>query len=144
VFSPRLTHVLTRQDLALLLAPTYAASDSVDFDEAHERMQRAVSSPRIADVLYDGLSAALEERKSPRTTVDELIDNLSAGVQKRRSRIKPARLTPAISAVMVLLNLELGHAPEMMRGALDNPKGKALLQEGLRELGAHFVSGLIK
>jgi hypothetical protein len=144
VFSRRLLHVVTRKDLALLIAPTYAASASVDFDEAHERMERAVSSQRIVDQLYAGLSAALAERKGPRTSEDALIDDLSAGVQKRRSRVKAAALTPAISAVLVLLNIELGYAPEMMRGALQTAKGKALLDEGLRGLGAHLIAELIK
>jgi len=144
VFSRRLPHVVTRKDLALLLAPTYAASAEVDFEEAHERMERAVGSPRVLDQLYAGLSAALEGRKGPRTSEDELVDALSAGVQKRRSRVKPAPPGPGISAVMVLLNLELGYAPEMMRGALENPKGKALLDEGLRALGTHLLKELIK
>jgi hypothetical protein len=144
VFSRRLPHVVTRKDLALLLAPTYAASAEVDFEEAHERMERAVGSPRVLEQLYAGLSAALEGRKGPRTSEDELIDALSAGVQKRRSRVKPAPPGPGISAAMVLLNLELGFAPEMMRGALENPKGKALLDEGLRELGTHLLKELIK
>ena len=85
MFSPRLRHVLTRSDLALLLAPTYAASANVDFDEAHERMQRAVAGEQVAAALYDGLSAALETRRG---SPDEVIDKLSAGVQKRRSRMK--------------------------------------------------------
>jgi len=136
--------VITRKDLALLLSPTYAASAEVDFEEAHERMERAVGSQRVVDQLYAGLSAALEERKGPRTSEDELVDALSAGVQKRRSRVKPAPPGPGISAVMVLLNLELGYAPEMMRGALENPKGKALLGEGLRALGTHLLKELIK
>jgi len=144
VFSRRLPHVVTRKDLALLLAPTYAASAEVDFEEAHERMERAVASARVLEQLYAGLSAALEGRKGPRTSEDELIDALSAGVQKRRSRVKPAPPGPGISAVMVLLNLELGYAPEMMRGALENPKGKALLDEGLRALGTHLLKELIK
>jgi hypothetical protein len=144
VFSRRLPHVVTRKDLALLLAPTYAASAEVDFEEAHERMERAVGSPRVLEQLYAGFSAALEGRKGPRTSEDELIDALSAGVQKRRSRVKPAPPGPGISAVMVLLNLELGYAPEMMRGALENPKGKALLDEGLRALGTHLLKELIK
>jgi hypothetical protein len=144
VFSRRLPHVVTRKDLALLLAPTYAASAEVDFEEAHERMERAVGSPRVLEQIYAGLSAALEGRKGPRTSEDELVDALSAGVQKRRSRVKPAPPGPGISAVMVLLNLELGYAPEMMRGALENPKGKALLDEGLRALGTHLLKELIK
>jgi hypothetical protein len=144
MFSRRLPHVITRKDLALLLAPTYAAAAQVDFDEAHERMERAVGSQRLLDELYAGLSAALVDRKGPRTSEDELMDALSAGVQKRRSRVKAAPLTERISAVLVRLNLELGYAPEMMRGALDNPKGKALLESGLRELGAHLLKELIK
>jgi len=144
IFSRRLPHVITRKDLALLIAPTYAAAATVDFDEAHERMERAVASQRIVDVLYDGLSEALEDARSPRKTEDELIDNLSAGLQKRRSRVKAATLTPSISAALVMINLELGYAPEMMRNALDNPKGKALLQDGLRDLGAHLLKELIK
>lgn len=145
MFSRRLPHVVTRKDLALLIAPTYAASANVDLDEAHERMERAVGSQRIVDQIYDGLSAALFARKGPRTAEDALMDDLSAGVQKRRSRVRPAALTPAVSAVMVMLNLELGYAPEMMRGALlENPKGKALLGEGLQELGKHILNELIK
>jgi hypothetical protein len=144
MFSRRLPHVVTRKDLALLLAPTYAASAAVDFDEAHERMERAMGSQRIADDLYTGLSAALEKAKGARTTEDELIDRLSKGVQKRRSRVKAAALSPAVSAVMVLLNLELGYAPEMMRNALSDPKGQILLRAGLEELGAHLVSHLVK
>jgi hypothetical protein len=144
LFSRRLPHVVTRKDLALIVAPTYAESAEVDFDEAHERMERAVGSQAIVDSLYQGLSAALFERKGPRTTEDELIDQLSAGVQKRRSRVKPAPITPAISAVMVMLNLELGYAPEMMRTTLASPKGAAMLQQGLRDLGVHLLQQLIK
>jgi hypothetical protein len=144
LFSKRLPHVITRKDLALIVAPTYAASAEVDFDEAHERLERAVGAQPIVDALYEGLSSALFERKGPRTNDDELIDNLSAGVQKRRSRVKAAELTPPISAVMVMLNVELGYAPEMMRNALENPKGQALLKDGLRELGMHLLSQLIK
>jgi len=144
MFSPRLSHVLTRADLALVLAPTYASSANVDFEEAHERLERALANQRLLESVYGGLSAALEERKGPRTTDDELIDKLSAGVQKRRSRVKAATLTPGISAVMVLINLEIGYAPEMMRDTLASPKGKAMLDEGLRALGAHLCKELIK
>jgi hypothetical protein len=144
LFSKRLPHVVTRKDLALLVAPTYAKAAEVEFDEAHERMERAVGTQAIVDALYEGLSQALFERKGPRTSEDELIDALSAGVQKRRSRVKAAEVTSAISAVLVMLNLELGYAPEMMRGTLASPKGAQMLQQGLRELGKHLLDQLIK
>lgn len=144
LFSKRLPHVLTRKDLALLLAPTYAKAAEVDFDEAHERMERAVGTQAVVDALYEGLSQALFDQKGPRTKEDDLIDALSAGVQKRRSRMKPAEVTPAISAVLVFLNLELGYAPEMMRGTLASAKGAQMLRQGLRDLGAELIRQLIK
>jgi hypothetical protein len=142
--SKRIPHVINRKDLALIVASTYASSANVDFDEAHERMDRAVHSPRILDALYSGLSEALRDRTSVRTGEDELVDNLSAGLVKRRARVKPAPMTPGISAAMVMLNLELGIAPEMMAGALETDKGRELLADGLRALGAHLLKELIK
>jgi hypothetical protein len=144
LFSRRLPHVLTRKDLARTLAPTYAKAAQVDAEEAEDRLLRALGNQRILDELYGGLSAALLEAKGPRTNEDELVDRLSSGVQKRRGRVRAAELTPAVSAVLVLLNVELGQAPEMMRGALQGEKGRALLQEGLRSLGAHLVAELIR
>ena len=144
LFSKRLPHVLTRKDLALVLASTYAASANVEFDEAHERMERAVGNPAIADQLYAGISAALFDRKGARTSEDALIDSLSEGVLKRRSKVRAAEISPSISAAMVMLNLEFGYAPEMMRGALTTDKGRALLEAGLRSLGTHLLRELIK
>jgi hypothetical protein len=144
LFSRRLPHVLTRGDLALLLGPTYAAALSVDEEEALERLRRALERPEVAEDLYRGISAALAEAKGPRTSEDALMDRLSAGVQARRSRAKAAPPTPALSAVMVRLNLEIGLAPEQMRGTLAGGKGQALLEEGLRQLGAHLVRELLR
>jgi hypothetical protein len=144
LFSKRLPHVVTRADLARLLTSSYASAASVDEDEAFERMERLVGAQRICDDLYQGLSAALAARRGPRTGEDELIDKLSQGVQSRRAKVRAAPGTPGIAAVMVLFNLELGYAPEMMRNALANEKGQALLRRGLEELGAWLLKELIK
>ena len=98
----------------------------------------------MLDEVYAGLSAALVEAKGARTSEDEFVDKLSAGVQARRGRVRAAELTPAISAVLVLLNLEIGEAPEMMRAALEGEKGRALLEDGLRAIGRHLVKELIR
>jgi hypothetical protein len=144
LFSKRLPHVLTRKDLALIIAPTYAASANVDFDEAHERMERAVDSHHLCDQLYEGISEALTDYQGPRMSEDAVIDKLSAGVLARRSKVKAANVTPAISAALVLINLELGLAAQMMANALETDKGRALLKSGLRALGAHLLKELIK
>src|SRR6266545_7998506 len=103
LFSRRLPHVLTRSDLVLLLAPTYAKARLVDDDEASERLARALAVPAALDELYAGVSAAL-----------------------------------------IRLDLEIGMAPESMRATLATPRGRALLDEGLRALGAHVVKELLR
>jgi hypothetical protein len=144
LFSRRLPHVLTRADLARVVAPTYAAALNVDEDEAHERVSRAVDRPGVADDLYRGISEALARSRGPRTTEDAQLDKLSAGVVARRARVKPAPASPAISAVLVRMNLELGLAPEGMRATLATDRGRAMLDEGLRALGAHLAKELMK
>ena len=136
--------MIPRADLARALAPTYAKAAQVDPEVAEERLLRAFSSERVVGRIYEGLSAALAEAKGPRTTEDELIDKLSKGVQARRAKVRAAELTPAVSAVLVLVNVEAGEAPEMMREAIQSGKGKALLEEGLSALGAHVVKELIR
>ena len=94
LFSRRLLHVLTLSDLAAILTPTYAEAMSVEDEEAHERLTRALSRTRVADDLYDGISEALEGIQGARTSEDALLDKLSKGVQKRRSRVKVQATTP--------------------------------------------------
>ncbi|WP_243338386.1 hypothetical protein [Anaeromyxobacter soli] len=144
LFSRRLPHVLTQKDLVLLLAPTYAAARSVDEEEAQDRLAQALAVPAALDDVYRGFSEALRALQGPRTNEDQLMDKLSAGVLARRARAKPAPATPAVSAVLVRLDLEIGLAAEAMRGTLATPRGKALLDEGLRTLGAHVVKDLLK
>jgi hypothetical protein len=144
LFSRRLPAVLTRKDLAALLAPTYAAARDVDLEEALERLERALAAPAALDDVYRGISAALRDAQGPRTDEDALMDRLSAGVQVRRHRAKPAAGTPAISAALVRLDLESGIAPESMRDTLAAGRGRALLEEGMRALGAHLVKELLR
>ncbi len=143
-FSRRLPHVLTKADLVMLLAPTYAKARAVDEEEASERLSRALAAPGALDDVYRGVSQALADAKGPRTPEDALVDRLSAGVVARRARARAAEGTPGMSAVLVRLDLEIGLAPESMRATLATPKGRALLDAGLRELGAHVVKELLR
>ena len=144
LFSRRLPHVVTRADLARLVTPTYAEALSVDEEEAHERLTQALARPGLAEELYRGLSAGLEKAQGARTTDDALVDKLSKGLQARRGKVKAAPSTPALSAVMVRVNLELGLAPEQMRAMLEGDKGRAVLEKGREELGTHVVKELLK
>jgi hypothetical protein len=144
LFSPRLPAVVTRADLAWLVTPTYAEALSVEDDEAHERLERALSHPELVDDLLWGISEALPTKLGPRTTPDQLVDRLSKGLHARRGKVKAAAAGPAVSAVLVRINVELGLAAEPMRLTLQTDKGQKLLDDGLRKLGAHLVDELIK
>lgn len=143
-FSRRLAHVVTRRDLVLLLAPTYAAARGVDEAEAAERLERIVAAPLVLDELHAALGAALADEKGPRTSEDAVVDRISANVAARRARAKAATVTPALSAVLVRLDLELGLAPESMRETLASPRGRPVLEAGWRELGAHLARELLR
>lgn len=143
-FSRRLPHVLGRADLTMLLAPTYAKARGVDEEEARERLSRALAVAAALDDVHRGVSDALADAKGPRTSEDALMDRISAGVVARRGRAKAAETTPAVSAVLVRLDLESGIAPEPMRATLATERGRALLEAGLREIGAHLVKELLR
>lgn len=140
----RLAHVLTRADWPHLLAKTYAAAHSIDEDIAQERLERAVQGEALLKHLYGGLALALLQAKGPRTSEDQLVDKLSKGVEERRSKVRVLRNSPAVSAALVRVDLEIGHAPEMMRDALASPKGAPLMEQGFLEIGAFLLKELVK
>lgn len=143
-FSRRLPHVLPPAELGYLVAPSYAAALGVDEEEARERLEQILAHPGAVEDLYRGLSEALREAQGPRTGEDALMDKLSARLARRRGRVRAAEATPALSAVLVRLNLEVGLAPEPMRAPLATERGRALLEEGLTALGRHIVKELLR
>jgi hypothetical protein len=143
-FSPRVPHLFTPRALARLLMATYAEGMGVDEEEAHERLTEALARAGLVADLQRGISLALAERQGPRTPADRLLDKISAGLEARSSRAKALPASPAVSAVLVRVNLELGLAPEPMRATLATPRGAAALEEGLKTLGAHLVKELLR
>ncbi len=144
LFSPRIPHLFPRKTLARIVAPTYAAGMDVDEEEAHERLLQALEAPGVVEDLQRGISAALERKQGLRTPADKLLDKLSAGIAKRGGNVRAAEATPAIAAVLVRLNLEIGLAPEPLRATLQTPRGAAALNDGLAALGAHLVKELLR
>jgi hypothetical protein len=143
-FAKRLRHIVTRADLAIIVTPTYAAAMTVDEEEAHDRLTRAVADPGVMDDLYFALEEGLAAQKGPRTEPDALLDKLSQAIGKRRGRVAAADANALISAVMVRINLAIGLAPEAMRGTLASDKGRAMVDQGLRAFGGHVVKELLK
>lgn len=143
LISPRLPHVVTRNDLALLLLDTYQSAMGVDDDEALDRLNRALARPDLLADFHRAISTALIA-KDPQADPDAVIDKLSKAVQKKRGRVKPAPDHPSIAAVLVRINLELGVAPESMRAMLESDKGKKALDDGMTRLAKYLVGELVK
>jgi hypothetical protein len=138
----RIPHIFPRADLAYLLAPTYADCLAVDEDIAVERLERILADPEVLAGVHQAIASALEDTRGPRTDPDAQADKISKRLQTRRSRVKAAASTPAVSAVMIWLNLAIGMAPESMRDTLSTGKGAAMLAAGLREVAASMVKDL--
>jgi alkanesulfonate monooxygenase SsuD/methylene tetrahydromethanopterin reductase-like flavin-dependent oxidoreductase (luciferase family) len=138
----RIPHVFPRSELAWLLAPTYADSLAVDEEIAVERLGRALQSPEVLAGIHAAIGDALGEARGPRTEPGDQLDRISRKLQSRRSRVKAAPSTPAVSAVMIWLNLAIGMAPESMRDTLASGKGAAMLAAGLREVATSMVKDL--
>lgn len=140
----RLPAILTRAELAWLVTPTYAEAMSVDDEEAHERLTRALAQPALVDDLLWGVAEALADARGPRTSEDAQLDKLSQALQTRRGRVGSAGGGNAVSAAMVRINLELGLASETLRATLEAGPGADLLDQGLRKLGARIAGDLLK
>jgi hypothetical protein len=139
----RLPHILPRQSLARLLAPTYAAAVGVAEEVARERLDRALAHADTLAAIHQGVAEALREARGPRTKEDAQLDRLSAALVTRAARVRAAPATPGVAAAMVWLNLPIGLAPESMRETLAGARGAALLASGLREVGARLVRDLL-
>jgi hypothetical protein len=143
LYSPRLPHVLTRAHLASLLAPTYARENGVSDELSLDRMKRVIQNSRIANHLYEAISAGLRSSRAGRSE-DAVIDALAHAAVKRSDTLGPAPRGPGLSAVTVMLNIELGLSPDALRATLDSGKGKALLDQGLGGLGKFMVDHLLR
>jgi hypothetical protein len=140
----RLLHVVTKGNLATILAPTYASAQSVDEEEAHGRLTEALEDPQLRADLYAALIAAVTAKVGPGGDGDAVLDKLSKGIAKRATRVKAAPASGAVAAVMVRINLLLELAPVSMRAALETDKGKAVVASGFAELAKHLVEELLR
>ncbi|MFH1812521.1 MAG: hypothetical protein ABIJ09_27560 [Pseudomonadota bacterium] len=142
-FARSLPRVLLRVDLAQLLAPTYAREDDVSEELAHERMTELLKIPSLTDKIYSAVAAALDSAQGARTE-DALLDAVARAVPRRCKDVQAAPRGPALSALTVLFNLELGLSPERLRASLESDRGQELVEQGFRALGQDLVRQLLR
>jgi hypothetical protein len=142
--STRLPHIITRNDMVVLLTTTYGVAQAVEDDDARERLTKALATDRtLMDDLLRSIEEALATYIQPGTDANALLDKFSKRVATRAPRIKDADGTKA-AALLVRINMSLGLVPEPVRLAMESEKGKATQRESLRAVGAFLVQQLLK
>ena len=140
---PRLAHLATRAVLAAKLAPTYATAHNVDDDEAREQLERALRGSLWERLLDATWEAMLGDTK--RLSDEALVEKVAGTLKDRPLKPgRPAALSPAWSAFLVLADLEAGTASDAARRVLESAEGQRKAAEGLAEVGRFLAKELTR
>jgi hypothetical protein len=146
-FPPRLGHLATRRVVAAKLWPTFAEMHDIDEQEALQRLERALAGRLWEDLLEATWSALLEKNKNRKKRLDEdaLLEKVAGALKERPFRAgRVAKPTPALSAFLVLADLEAGTLSDAARRALETPAGRQRTTEGLAEAGRFLADELTR
>jgi hypothetical protein len=140
---PRLAHLATRAVLAAKLGPTYAKAHNVDDDEAREQLERALRGSLWERLLDAAWEAMLDGTK--RLSDEALVEKVAGTLKDRPLKPgRPAALSPAWSAFLVLADLEAGTASDAARRVLESAEGQRKAAEGLAEVGRFLAKELTR
>jgi hypothetical protein len=142
-FPPRLGHLATRRVVVAKLWPTYCEVHAVDEAEARERLERGLAG-RLWEDLLDATWTALQGKKK-RLDDAGLLEKVAKTLQERPYR--PGRMTqlnPAMSAFLLLVDVEAGTVGDAARRMLETPDGKQRAADGLAEAGRFLADELTR
>jgi len=142
-YPPRLGHLATRPVVVNKLVPTYANAHQIDEQEAAQRLERAIAGRLWEDLL----SAAWEAMKSRVKRLDEekLLEKVASTLEDRPLRYgRVVEPTPAWSAFMMMLDLEIGTAGDAARKVMESEQGRKMVSAGLAEAGMFLATELTK
>ena len=142
-YPPRLGHLATRAVVVAKLTPTYALAHQLDDDEAATRLDAALGGPLLAELL----GAAWEAMKGRTKRLDDtgLLEKVAGTLGERPLRRgRPAILSPAWSAFLVVADLHAGTASEAARRLMETDEGRKMARAGLAEAGRHLAAELTR
>lgn len=142
----RFLSMLTRQQLAEMLAPTYAELRNVDVNEAYSRLEPALRSLKLIEGLQRETWRAVAEKKE-KLDDGQLLDaiNKRLGRTKRFQAMKPKRGDDGpLAALVVMVDAGAGIASGEAYGLLDTKEGELLLEKSFKILGAHLAKELLR
>lgn len=142
-YPPRLAHLATRAVVVAKLMPTYARAHNIDEEEASQRLATALAGrmlPALLDAAWDAMRG-----KSKRLTDDGLLEKVAATLSERPLRPgRVAELSPAWSAFLILVDLEVGTAGDAARRVMESDEGRRRGDAGLAEAGRFLAAELTR
>ena len=142
-YPPRLSHLATRAVLVAKLRLAFAEAHGLSDEEAVQRLEQALSSSLLADLL----SATWSEMKAlkPRLSEAELLDRVAQTLGTRP--LRPGRrvaINPAWSAFFVLADIKAGVASDAARRVMESDQGRKMTDAGLTEAGRYVAAELLR
>lgn len=142
-YPPRLAHLATRAVVVAKLMPTYARAHNIDEEEASQRLSTALAG-RLLPALLESTWTALRG-SAKRLTDDGLLEKVATTLGERPLRPgRPAPASPAWSAFLILMDLEVGTASDAARRVMETDEGRRRGDEGLAEAGRFLAAELTR
>ena len=142
-YPARLGHLARRDVVALKLVRLFADVHHIDETEALERLGRGLRGS-----LWEALLSATWQSLragSTRLSDEELVEKVAKSLRERPERAgRSTQVTPALSALLLWIDLEAGTATDSARRVLESDHGKRMVDEGLREAGALLAKELTR
>ncbi|MFP2908842.1 hypothetical protein ACLESD_28080 [Pyxidicoccus sp. 3LFB2] len=142
-YPPRLAHLATRAVVVAKLMPTYARAHNIDEEEASQRLSTALAGRLLTALLESTWTAMRGSAK--RLTDDGLLEKVATTLGDRPLRPgRPAPESPAWSAFLILMDLEVGTASDAARRVMETDEGRRRGDAGLAEAGRFLAAELTR
>jgi hypothetical protein len=141
----RFLGIVTRTQLAEMLAQTYATAKNIDPNEAYTRLDASLKQLRLIEGIQRGIWSALEAKK-PNLSPQELVELVAKKLDKKKFKaLKPKRAEEGpLAALTILIDMGAQVSSGEAMDLLDRAEGEKLLREGFRIIGAHIASEMLR
>jgi hypothetical protein len=141
----RFYSLMTKQQLAEMLAPTYAILSSIDPNEAYTRLEPALKDVDLISGLQSAIWSGLTQAKAdPPDVVLETVAKKMAKPRKFRAANVTGKYEGAWVAFGLYLSLYAGVASGEAADLLETDNGQKLLDRAFELLGAHLAKELLR
>ena len=142
-YPPRLSHLATRAVLGAKLRRAFADTHALSDDEAVDRLEKALSSSLLAELL-SAVWTAMKQLK-PRLSEAELLDRVALTLADRP--LRPGRkvaINAAWSAFFLLADIRANLASDAARRVMETEQGGKMAAAGLAEAGHYLAAELLR